>query len=123
MIRQRRYYSEELKLAILKQIWNRDLSKTEASQKYGILGHSTISKWEKNYHLYGQCSVPLESFQPKDLSNKKATPEDLTKLQQRIAELERQLSDEKLRSEAYNRIIDYGEKEFKLPLRKKRNTK
>jgi len=44
-------------------------------------------------------------------------------LQKRIQELEHQLQDEKLRSEAYARIIDKAEKEFKVSIKKKLNTK
>jgi len=51
-----------------------------------------------------------------DKANKK-------QLEERIRELERQLEDEKLRSEAYQRIIEKAEKELKVPIRKKPNTK
>ena len=44
-------------------------------------------------------------------------------LEEKIKELERQLEDEKLRSEAYQRIIEKAEKELKVPIRKKPNTK
>jgi hypothetical protein len=57
-----------------------------------------------------------------DLAKKKedATNSELLK---RIKELERQLQDEKLRSELYSRIIDKAEKELKIPIRKKPNSK
>ena len=41
----------------------------------------------------------------------------------RIKELERQLEDEQLRSDAFNRMIDIAEKELQIPIRKKSNTK
>jgi hypothetical protein len=44
-------------------------------------------------------------------------------LEEKIRELERQLEDEKLRSEAYQRIIEKAEKDFKVPIRKKPNTR
>jgi uncharacterized protein YbjQ (UPF0145 family) len=44
-------------------------------------------------------------------------------LEEKIKELERQLEDEKLRSEAYQRMIEKAEKELKVPIRKKPNTK
>jgi hypothetical protein len=40
-------------------------------------------------------------------------------LQKRVAELERQLQDEKLRSEAYRRMIEKAEKELHIQIRKK----
>lgn len=44
-------------------------------------------------------------------------------LEQRIKELERLLEDEQLRSEAYGRMIAIAEQEYKIPIRKKSNTK
>ena len=44
-------------------------------------------------------------------------------LQKKLKELERQLEDEKLRSEIYLRIIEKAEKELNIPIRKKPNTK
>ncbi|OYZ29813.1 MAG: hypothetical protein B7Y24_14455 [Sphingobacteriales bacterium 16-39-50] len=41
----------------------------------------------------------------------------------RIKQLERQLEDEQLRSEAYNKMIDIAERELNIPIRKKSNTK
>jgi len=41
----------------------------------------------------------------------------------RIKELECQLEDEQLRSEAYNRMIDIAERNLNIPIRKKSNTK
>ena len=45
--------------------------------------------------------------------------DDPKELQKRIAELERQLQDEKLRSEAYQRMIEKAEKELHIQIRKK----
>lgn len=41
----------------------------------------------------------------------------------RINELERQLEDSQLQAEAYLRIIEFAERDLKLPIRKKPNTK
>ena len=48
---------------------------------------------------------------------------DIDELRKKIKELEQQLQDEKLRSEAYERIIEKAEKELKLPIRKKFDTR
>ena len=50
-------------------------------------------------------------------------PGDHAELQKRIRQLERQLEDEKLRTEAYKRIIAKAEQELKISIRKKHNTK
>jgi hypothetical protein len=44
-------------------------------------------------------------------------------LQKRIFELEKQLKDAELKAIAYSTMLDIAEKEFKIPIRKKLNTK
>ena len=55
--------------------------------------------------------------------NKKNSDTGSAKIQKKIFELEHQLEDEKLRSEAYARIIEKAEKEFKIPIKKKPGTR
>jgi hypothetical protein len=49
--------------------------------------------------------------------------ENILELQKRVHALEQQLQDEKLRVEAYSRMIDMAEKELKVSIKKKLNTK
>ena len=44
-------------------------------------------------------------------------------LKKRIVELERQLKDAELKAIAFSTMVDIAEKEFKIPIRKKLNTK
>lgn len=44
-------------------------------------------------------------------------------LNKRIKELEKLLGEEKIRSEMYARVIEIAEKDYKLPIRKKLDTK
>lgn len=44
-------------------------------------------------------------------------------LKKRIFELEKQLKDAELKAIAYSTMVDIAEKEFKIPIRKKLNTK
>lgn len=44
-------------------------------------------------------------------------------LKKRITELERQLKDAELKAIAFSAMVDIAEKEFKIPIRKKYNTK
>jgi len=60
--------------------------------------------------------IPLVAMSQK--SNK--TKEEL---ERRIKELENQLLDSQLKEEAYRRMIEIAEKELKIPIRKKPNTK
>jgi hypothetical protein len=53
----------------------------------------------------------------------KLEEQDINELRKRIKELERELDDEKLRSEAYARLIELAEREQGVSIRKKDNTK
>lgn len=81
-----------------------------------ILGYTEPPKQTQNFN-FGKIII---TSLPK---NKKSSETDSTKLQKKIFELERQLEDEKLRSEAYERLIEKAEKEFKIPIRKKPGTR
>lgn len=48
---------------------------------------------------------------------------DKSQLQAKIKELERQLQDAKLKEEGYRMMIEVAEKQFKIPIRKKSDTK
>lgn len=93
--------------------------------KYEIGGNSALLNWMRRLN-YLEPGVPsggnFVSLTPAIVS-KKVESKNVADLQGRIRELERQLEDEKLRSEAYCRIIDRAEKELKIPIRKKPNTK
>lgn len=51
------------------------------------------------------------------------TSSETTKLEKRIAQLEQQLKDAELKAIAFSTMVDIAEKEFKIPIRKKFNTK
>lgn len=48
---------------------------------------------------------------------------EILQLKKRISELENQLKDAELKAIAYSTMVDIAEKEFKIPIRKKLNTK
>jgi hypothetical protein len=72
--------------------------------------------------VYKSTEFKFTSITSTDLPKKTDLKND-SELFKKIRELERQLAEEKLRSEAYARIIDKAEKELKIPIRKKPNTK
>src|SRR5436309_1334358 len=78
--------------------------------------------------IYDNCSHSDDKFKFgqiifTSLAKEKQNTSKPTELQKRILELERQLEDEKLRSEAYARMIERAEKELKISIRKKIGTK
>ena len=59
--------------------------------------------------------LPQEELNFTDLSNEE--------LQNELIKLKKQLEEAQIKAEGYNLMIDYAEKEFKIPIRKKPNTK
>ena len=120
------HYTETFKLKVVEDVSRGLISKRKANLLYGIKGKSLISNWQRNYQQYGRCCLALSSSETILGSRiNKTYPQSLTsgELQAKIDQLEKQLEDEQLRSEAYQRIIDIAEKEFNIPIRKKLNTK
>ncbi len=111
-------YSLSFKLAVVQEIEQGELTKTQAKLKYGIQGDSTITKWLQKYG----------TFDWEYKSNKKMakTPE------QRIKELEIEnalLQKQKARAEhlaeradkkviIFDMLMDMAEKEYDIQIRK-----
>lgn len=119
-------FSESFKRSVVHQLNNGLISKEEARRRYGIKSKSGILLWQRNYQKYGRCSLnlPIDTLLLKPKKQLLAAPSlSEATLLARIKELERQLEDEQLRSEAYNRMIDIAERNLNIPIRKKSNTK
>jgi transposase len=114
-------YPESLKIAIVREYESTKVSKAYLKRKYGVSGITMITYWLKRYgnnaYLSDHQKIPI---MPAD------KPEDSAEVQhlkQRIRQLERELEDAKLRSEAHSLMIKKAEEELKIPIRKKFNTK
>jgi transposase-like protein len=116
-------YSEEFKRKVIDEYLSTGVPKMDLLRKYGIKSKSGIQRWMKKFgytDIY-KAVAPTFTFITSPTLIKKLKDEH--ELRKRIKELERQLAEEKLRSEAYVRSIDKAEKELKIPIRKKPNTK
>ncbi len=93
--------------------------------------HGQILKWMRNFELHGHSINIKTSFATKQNQLKKqknivtSTEDSFENLQlkKRIQELERQLKESELKAIAFSTMVDIAEKEFKIPIRKKYNTK
>jgi transposase-like protein len=96
------------------EIWRRYTGQTEE--------HGKIIQWMREFGYLegtlGTGSVPLLNM-PSNTQPQSSVEE----LQKRIKQLEQQLLDSQLKEEAYRRMIDIAEKELKVSIRKKPNTK
>ena len=118
--------SESFKRHVVDQVTSGLMSKEEARRRYGIKSKSGILRWQRNFEKYGRCSLNLlidTSFLKAKKSSTTKPDSSEAALLARVKQLERQLEDEQLRSEAYNKMIDIAERELNIPIRKKSNTK
>jgi len=120
-------YSESFRRKVIEEYLTGNVSKMFLLRKYNIKMKSGIQRWMKLYGYEDHKQPVIIKFKAvihhaliKKMNTDKASKKQL---EERIRELERQLEDERLRSEAYERIIEKAEKELKVPIRKKPNTR
>jgi len=122
---QRNLYTLELQHQICKEHIQEGVKLADLVRKYKLTSHSLIHDWlRKLGYLPGRNRrTQVLYIGPENYSsvNKKT---DKTKAElSEIAALKKELEDAKLLAEGYRRIIEIAEKELKIPIRKKPNTK
>jgi hypothetical protein len=128
-----RYFSEPEKHRIIQEMLSHQCTKQEIWQKYTgeqeehgqllrwmkALGYNTGIKTRRPNIESNFATMPKKKIK---LAKESADFENL-QLKKRIAELEKQLKDAELKAIAFSTMVDIAEKEFKIPIRKKLNTK
>jgi len=123
----RQMFDEAFKRQVIEEYLSTGCTKMELLRKYNIHFKSAIQTWMKKlgysdpYELKPRRFASINTLSLASIPNDKDA--DLTNLQKRIKELEKQLLDEQLRSEAYLRMIQKAEQELKVSIRKKTNTR
>ena len=122
----RQMFDDDFKRKVIEEYLSTGCTKIELQRKYDIRFKSAISTWMQRMGYLENYKAPSLKFSNTKRillpANDKKSKKELD-LQKRIEDLERQLEDEKLRSEAFVRIIEKAEKELKIPIRKKPYTK
>lgn len=83
--------------------------------------HGQINRWMRQLG-YLEKTLPSRPLSLPIMPGNKPQP-SVEDLQKKIKQLEQQLLDSQLKEEAYKRMIDIAEKELKVSIRKKPNTK
>lgn len=131
------YFTVEEKHQIIQEFKNSNCTKAEIWRKYtgDSEEHGRLLKWMRRlgYNTENTISRPnivsnKYSMASKKSKNEKVKESELEtfenlQLKKRIAELEKQLKDAELKAIAFSTMVDIAEKEFKIPIRKKLNTK
>ena len=128
MNRQRRRsssFSESERRSIIEEFLKGGWTKTAIWRHYsgGEDEHGQIMRWMRQLG-YAEKTIRRSravSSYPMPVSNKPQP--SVEELQERIKQLEQQLLDSQLKEEAYRRMIDIAEKELKVSIKKKSDTK
>jgi hypothetical protein len=129
-------FSEEEKHLIIRDYLSSGLTKREIWIKHtGKTDHGLLLKWMRGFGYI----IPNDNKSSNIVSNLYLMPRKKSKLdnpttseeetfethqlKKRIADLEKQLKEAELKAIAFSTMVDIAEKEFKIPLRKKFNTK
>ena len=111
-------FSEGFKLHVVEEVESGRISQSEASRKYGILGHSTILKWCRKY---GRHTSQRGTRNTEMRMDKKET--ELLLLQNEIKALKQELEDARFKNVVWETLVDVAERELKVPIRKKYGAK
>ena len=132
-----KYFTEEEKHKIIQELISTQCTKVEIWEKYTGQAeeHGQLFRWMKSLGY----NTDIKTRRPNIVSNLYTMPKKKVKfdkqvniedesfenlqLKKRIAELEKQLKDAELKAIAFSTMVDIAEKEFKIPIRKKLNTK
>jgi transposase len=114
------HYDRAFKTKVIEEYLATGCTKIFLLRKYNIQFKSAIQTWMRVLG-YSDSNGPVQKLRFGEiiLTSLPKKANNGTALQNKINELQRQLEEEKLRSEAYARIIDKAEKELKIPIRKK----
>lgn len=117
-----RNYSEEFIQKVLHVIATEGIYPTEVCRRFGITRESTVRNWIKKYN---PNVLPLQRTRTPIILNTKKEEDsvDIIQLKNKIKELEKAVEYLGLKAEAYSEMIDIAEKELKISIRKKSNTK
>lgn len=110
-VRQQRFFSEEIKRQVVKDIENGKASVTAASRDLAI-SLQTVYRWLNRYsrHLQSSKRIVVES---------KSEAYKTKELEKRIQELEAALGRKQLEIDFLNKMIEKGKEELGIDLKKK----
>ena len=137
-----KYFTEAEKHKIIQELISTQCTKVEIWEKYTgeEEEHGQLLRWMRQLgyntgiktrrpnivsNLYPMAQRKIKSDNPdssREVNNDDESFENL-QLKKRLAELEKQLKDAELKAIAFSTMVDIAEKEFKIPIRKKLNTK
>ena len=114
---------ESDKIAIVSEYMQGRMSATQIIEKYGIKSRQTLFSWMDKYVNEKELVSLQDETNPTDPMAKQSPEDRVKELEAENKRLQKALELEKLRSKAYDTMIDVAEETFNIPIRKKPGTK
>ena len=122
-----RFHNKEERRAIIEEYLSSDCTKQEIWKKYTgeEVEHGYLLKWMRQLGFEESKKVSNIVVKKEEMLNSDKELDNFEKLQleKRIEELEKQLKEAEIKAIAFSTMVDIAEKELKIPIRKKLNTK
>jgi transposase len=111
-------FTEAFKRHMVREVESGRISQSEASRRYGILGHSTILKWCRKYG-----KLPSHRGMRKGSMKMDEKEIELLRLENEIKELKQELEHARFKNVVLETLVDVAERELGIPIRKKYGAK
>ena len=121
MKKENRCFSDAEKLLIIEEYMNSGESMETFQVKNGM-GHCTLSRWMTKFGLSNTSHKQFTEMKKAAAQSPEKSLRERT-LEVKVAQLERELRNEKLKSMAYSTMIDVAEEELGIEIRKKSGAK
>lgn len=109
------------RIQIVNEILGGKITVEEVREQYKLSSNQVVWCWIGKY-LSQIKSVSLQEGTEEEMA-KKSKDEQIKELKEQLKKKEKELELEKLRSHAYDKMIDVAEEMFNIPIRKKAGTK
>lgn len=119
-------FEESDRMAIAREYVEKGCPASDIVSKYHLSSAVVLYGWLDKYLNQKECvSLEPETDNPTDMAKKtkQQLEEELKKAKEENKRLKEALELEKLRSRAFDTMIDVAEKSFNIPIRKKAGTK
>jgi len=121
MKRKAKRFTDEQALQIATEFVTTSISIKELQRKYDFNGVSSVYKWISKFGLSKPDDQTIKMNQIMEKEQNKSPREQA--LEKEIEELKRQLDYEKLRSRAYQKMIEIAERDLSITIKKKSGRK
>ena len=116
-------FTEEDRMAIVAEYVSGHMPASQIIEKYHLSSRQILFNWMDKYVNEKELVSLQDETNPSDPMAKKSPEDRVKELEAENKKLQKAMELEKLRSKAYDTMIDVAEETFNIPIRKKSGTK